>query len=317
MNARSLDPIRRLVYCFSSGISPSQEEANAGLEEVPGLLEEARRQGIDVEEVDLSMCDEEKRRALYEQAAAAAVRSRCRIRELFGSRRRGYGPHFGREAPALLVYRGEERIPAEVYPCRRRGRVMSIRDFLKGLPEAERSFKPIRREDLARLAEIARGALEDFIRRRPRWAPYRERLAAIALCQGAACHYLDGRTGVKDFDVWLFFSEIPGQPFPYRWHSRYDFGPSRFGRTPGFWGLGRRVDVLGRSLKISPDEDPARAISGYLKAGKEPTPRHLREKAVILLDPPERLGEIVWEGRCGSGQQPGDLSGHPYGEAQE
>ena len=308
MGAKSPKPVRRLVYCFSSGISPSQEEANAGLEEVPGLLEEARRQGIDVEEVDLSKQDEEKRRALYEQAAAAAVRSRCRIRELFGSRRRGYGPHFGREAPALLVYRGEERIPAEVYPCHRRGRVMSIRDFLKGLPEAERSFEPIRREDLARLAEIARGALEDFIRRRPRWAPYRERLVAIALCQGAACHYLDGRTGVKDFDVWLFFSEIPGQPFPYRWHSRYDFGPSRFGRTPGFWGPGRRVDVLGRSLQISPGEDPARAISGYLEAGRTETACHLREKTVILLDPPERLGEIVWEGRCGSGQRPGDLA---------
>jgi hypothetical protein len=74
MGAKSPDPIRRLVYCFSSGISPFQEEANAGLEEVPGLLEEARRQGIDVEEVDLSKQDEEKRRALYEQAAAAAVK---------------------------------------------------------------------------------------------------------------------------------------------------------------------------------------------------------------------------------------------------
>jgi hypothetical protein len=41
MGAKSLDPIRRLVYCFSSGISPSQEEANAGLEEVPGLLQRA------------------------------------------------------------------------------------------------------------------------------------------------------------------------------------------------------------------------------------------------------------------------------------
>jgi hypothetical protein len=316
MGAKSPDPIRRLVYCFSSGISPFREEANAGLEEVPGLLEEARRQGIDVEEVDLSRQDEEKRRALYEHAAAAAEKSRCKIHKLFGFRRRGYGRYFGREAPALLVYRGEERIPAEVYPCRRRGRVMSIRDFLKGLPEAARSFEPIRREDLARLAEIARGALEDLIRRCPQRAPYRERLVALALCQGAACHYLDGRTGVKDFDVWLFFAEIPGQRFHPRWYSQYDFGPSRFGRTPGFWGLGRRVDVLGRALKISPDEDPARAISGYLKAGKEPTPRHLREKAVILLDPPERLGEIVWEGRCGSGQRPGDLSGHPYGEAQ-
>jgi hypothetical protein len=298
MNARSPDPIRRLVCCFSSGISPFREEANAGLEEVPVLLEEARWQGIDVEEVDLSKQDEEKRRALYEQAAAAAVRSRCRIRELFGSFRRGYGRYFGREAPALLVYRGEERIPAEVYPCRRRGQAMSIRDFLKGLPEAERSFEPIRREDLARLAEIARGALEDLIRRCPQRAPCRERLAAIALFQGAACHYLDGRTGAKDFDVWLFFSEIPGQPFPYRWHSRYDYGPSRFGRTPGLWGPGRRVDVLGRALKISPDEDPARAISGYPEAGRT-------ETASI-----RRSG---WGRSCGKadadpGSSPGDLA---------
>jgi hypothetical protein len=139
MGAKSPDPIRRLVYCFSSGISPFREEANAGLEEVPGLLEEARRQGIDVEEVDLSKQDEEKRRGLYEQAAAVAIRSHCGIRKIFGSRRRGYGPHFGREVPALLVYRGEERIPAEVYPCRQKGRVMSIRDFLKGLLEGEGS----------------------------------------------------------------------------------------------------------------------------------------------------------------------------------
>jgi len=127
------------------------------------------------------------------------------------------------------------------------------------------------------------------------------------LCQGAACHYLDGRTGVKDFDVWLFFAEIPGQRFPYRWHSRYDFGPSRFGRTPGFWGLGRRVDVLGRSLEISPGEDPARALSGYLVSQKK-SPRHLREKAAVLLHPPERLGEIVWKGRCGSGEEWGGLA---------
>jgi Asp-tRNA(Asn)/Glu-tRNA(Gln) amidotransferase A subunit family amidase len=142
MGAKSPKPVRRLVYCFSSGISPfreDREEANAGLEEVPGLLEEARRQGIDVEEVDLSKQDEEKRRALYEQAAAAAEKSRCKIHKLFGFRRRGYGRYFGREVPALLVYRGEERIPAEVYPCRRRGRVMSIRDFLEGLLEGEGS----------------------------------------------------------------------------------------------------------------------------------------------------------------------------------
>jgi len=233
MDAEGPDPIRRLVYCFSSEASPFPGEENAGLEEVPGLLERARQYGIEVEEVDFSKRGEEERRALDEQADVAAKRSRSEIHEIFGFRRRGYRPYFGREAPALLVYRGEDGFPAEVYPCCRRGRVMPIRDFLKGLPEAERSFESIRREDLARLAEIAREALEDFIRRHPRRAAYRERLVAIALCQGAACHYLDGRTGVKDFDVWLFFAEIPGQRFPYRWHSRYDGGKAGAGSGGG------------------------------------------------------------------------------------
>ncbi len=40
MGAKSPDPIRRLVYCFSSGVSPFPGEENAGLEEVPGLPEQ-------------------------------------------------------------------------------------------------------------------------------------------------------------------------------------------------------------------------------------------------------------------------------------
>jgi len=179
MDAEGPDPIRRLVYCFSSEASPFPGEENAGLEDVPGLLERARQYGIEVEEVDFSKRGEEERRALDEQADVAAKRSRSEIHEIFGFRRRGYRPYFGREGPALLVYRGEDGFPAEVYPCRRRGRVMPIRDFLKGLPEAERSFKSIRREDLARLAEIAWEALEGFIRRHPRRGGERERLVEV------------------------------------------------------------------------------------------------------------------------------------------
>lgn len=299
--------ISGLVYCFSSRVSPLADEASIGLEEVPGLLRQIRQWGISVEEIDLSARGDEDRKALYEQACAAANRSGCAIRRIFGSRRRGYGPFFGREAPALLVYRGKRPVPDEVYPCYREGRVMTIRDFLKGLPEEERSLEPIAGEDLARLAEIAREALGDLIQRKPRWAPYRDRLLAIALCQGAACHYRDRRTGVKDFDVWLFFAEIPGQRFPYRWRACWDFGPSRFGRTPGFWGVGRRVDILGRSLRVPQDADPAETIREYLQKGKGESPKKLREKAVILLYPPERLGEVVWEGACGADESPAGL----------
>lgn len=61
----------------------------------------------------------------------------------------------------------------------------------------------------------------------------------VALCQGAAKHFVDMEAGakrpngVKDFDVWSFFAAIPGQQFPAAIrHRHFDFGPSRFGAEP-------------------------------------------------------------------------------------
>ena len=63
---------------------------------------------------------------------------------------------------------------------------------------------------------------------------------------GAARHYIYGDRGVQDFDLWGFFREIPGHPFPYRRRGTHDFGPSKFGRNPddGPYYEGRRVDGL-------------------------------------------------------------------------
>ncbi|MCS6773752.1 MAG: hypothetical protein RMM31_11125 [Anaerolineae bacterium] len=160
----------------------------------------------------------------------------------------------------------------------------------------ERSFEPITDEDLHRLVAIARAALEDLCQRKLRWAPYRARILAIALCQGAACHHLDGRTGIKDFDVWFFFAEVPGNPFPHRWRPRRDFGASRFGHTPGFRGVGRRVDVLGRSLPVPVDADPVATLQDYFASGRTASARALRQKAAILLYPPELWQTVVWRG---------------------
>jgi len=46
---KNLGPIRKLVYYFSSQVTPLQIEENKGLEEVPDLLERARQQGIPVD----------------------------------------------------------------------------------------------------------------------------------------------------------------------------------------------------------------------------------------------------------------------------
>jgi ribonuclease HI len=161
---------------------------------------------------------------------------------------------------------------------------------------SERSFEPLTTADLARLADLAQLDRADRFRRRPQWAPYRERILLVALCQGAALHFLDGRTGVKDFDVYTFYAEDSeiGQ-FPPRWRLTADFGNSRFGRHPEDAGYrGRRIDLIGRSLPAPPSADPIAVVRGYLGHPKTETAKQLAKKAVVAIDPPHLRGVVVW-----------------------
>ena len=128
-----------------------------------------------------------------------------------------------------------------------------------------------------------------------RWLGDR-RCGSIALCQGAALHYVRGDNGVKDFDVWSFYAAGGDQRFPARWRGTRDFGPSKFGRysddPPQF--VGRRVDLLGRSLSVALGADPADALQHHLSARRTDSAKALAAKAVVLIDPPNRLGEVVW-----------------------
>ncbi len=159
-----------------------------------------------------------------------------------------------------------------------------------------RSLQPIRKSDLRRLGEIARRDLESLFRRRPETGRlYRDQLFAIALCQGAALHYVNGKNGVKDFDVWSFFCANPRRPFPYRRNASADFGAQRFGKTPGWEQyVGRRVDLLGRSLTIEGYEPVPEVLRAYLSAGRSATARALAKKAMILIHPEDQLGCVVW-----------------------
>lgn len=163
-------------------------------------------------------------------------------------------------------------------------------------PGPRRSYAAITKSDLRKLATIARADNEDFFRRNPLVGRhYRSRILCTALCQGAALHYIDGRNGVKDFDVWSFFAEHPAMPYPSRRHATADFGHSKFGRPSADFELeGRRVDLLGRSLPVRPSADPVEAVLLYLLTGKTKSSKLLKEQAVVLLDPPQLLGAIVW-----------------------
>jgi hypothetical protein len=118
----------------------------------------------------------------------------------------------------------------------------------------------------------------------------------VALLQGAALHFVDGENGVKDFDVWTFYAARPDHPaFPWRRRVARDFGDPRFGRTPNTAGLvGRRVDLLGRSIEVGEEGNPAAALAAYLSEGRTASARALARKAAVLLEPPERRGTVVW-----------------------
>ena len=159
------------------------------------------------------------------------------------------------------------------------------------------SHARITKADLRRLARIAREDRDDFFERHPEWAIlYRKRLLGAALCGAAALHYLNGITGVREFEVVSFYAEHADAPFPFQRVNHADFGPSKFGRGPDpaetYQGL--RVALQGRSIDGGPGDDPLETIQRYLRAGATPTARELARKAVVLLEPEEVLGMEAW-----------------------
>ncbi len=161
---------------------------------------------------------------------------------------------------------------------------------------AGRSYGRIAREDLGRLARIARLDREDLFDRKPRYRALGKRLICVALCQGAALHFVDGKNGVKDFDVWTFYAVHPSHPdYPWRRRKAVEFDDPRFGAPPDSPDFsGRRVDLLGRSLDVATEVDPAVVLREYLSTGRTETARRLAEKAVVLLEPAGRLGDVIW-----------------------
>jgi hypothetical protein len=160
-----------------------------------------------------------------------------------------------------------------------------------------RSFERITRQDLERLATIAAQDREAFFAAHADWAAlYRDRLLLVALCQGAADHYVTGQQGVNDFDVYSFYAAHPDRHWYAKRNKSWDFGSPRFGTSsdrPEF--VGRRVDLLGRGIVHHPPEDAATAVQRWLRTDRGKSARYLAQRPVICLWPQGRLGEIIWK----------------------
>ena len=118
------------------------------------------------------------------------------------------------------------------------------------------------------------------------------RAALSRLPEGA-----EKKNGVKDLDVYSFYAEDPNVPWPYRRHGVADFGESEFGYHPDKRNefVGRHVDLLARTLPVGQDADPVEAVRTWLARSNNPTPRRLRQKAVVGLYPARYRGNVFWE----------------------
>jgi len=160
---------------------------------------------------------------------------------------------------------------------------------------ASRSYAPITIEDLKRLRDIEAKSRREFFERQPKCVALANRVICVALCQGAALHHLNGKNGIKDFDVWTFYSALPGIEFPCRWRAQQDYGDPKFGKSPDRLDfIGRRVDLMGRSLAVDIESAPEFVLRRYLSEKHTTSSRFLSEKAAIMLEPINLLGTCIW-----------------------
>ena len=149
-----------------------------------------------------------------------------------------------------------------------------------------RTFEKITRHDLRELLVVGERVMDQFFVDKPRYAPFRNKLVLVALCQGAADHYCDGTTGIKDYDVWFFYERVQGVSMP-RSHRKT--------LIPGFnCYKGKRVDVLRRSNCAFKKGDIKASINRYLPKPASLTPCLLSRQAVIGLYPPEVMDKKLW-----------------------
>lgn len=160
----------------------------------------------------------------------------------------------------------------------------------------QRSQKKITKSDLKKLLSLARSDVDDFFGRKAEYRKlYRGREVLVALCQGAALHYVDGVNGIKDFDVWFFYPRFAKQ-LPFRRRGKVDFGPSKFGRISQDVGYaGRRIDVLMRSDFSFNKCTATEGLRKYLSSAKTATSKHLARKAVVGLYPNSVFGKVLWQ----------------------
>lgn len=153
--------------------------------------------------------------------------------------------------------------------------------------------QPVGRQELRALVALAKTEERFFFERNPHLVrPYRDRLLAVALCQGAALQYLRCGYGVKDFDVHFFYAQNPSKPRLSRAVKRISASVGRFSDVP--------VDFIRTVVRV---DDAKRTVAQRIKFFLEEQPTanamHLSKKAVVGLMPNALFERVLWRPAAG------------------
>lgn len=155
----------------------------------------------------------------------------------------------------------------------------------------ERTYDKITESDLKEMKQCGLDELERFLILvgNGKYSIYKDRLIAICLCQGAALHFIDGKNGIKDIDIWMFFREDAEIKIPAIRNcmkSKY-LNFQRIGE--------KKVDFLKKMIPSKHwDKSEIITIQHYLSNNNNSTPNFLKHKPVVVLYPDEYFGKTIW-----------------------
>jgi len=151
--------------------------------------------------------------------------------------------------------------------------------------------RPVGRPELRRLSVLAKSEeIRFFTDNQHLVAPYRGRLVAIALCQGAALQYLGRGYGVNDFDVHFFYMQNPRKPRLTRARKRIVADVVSFENiTVDFLRT-----VVPVRMKVPMGMGVMKLLRTFLEQAPTANAKHLATKAVVGMFPPEIYGKTIW-----------------------
>jgi len=164
--------------------------------------------------------------------------------------------------------------------------------------EDVRTYEKLGRNDLQEMRHYALKELNRFYHQvgEPpgKYKVYMGKLIAICLCQGAAQHFVDGKTGIKDLDIWFFFKEDENVKIP-------DIKNMRYSVHVSLKNIGeKRIDYLKKSVErdvidVSESKKPEDILRSYLQNANTHTSKELAKKSIVGLYPDKIFGKIIWK----------------------